>query len=728
MQEKMQKPAWPFVFAIGWGAFLLFQLQPMLAKPLLPILGGAPLVWQVCMMMFQALLLGGYAYAFWLTRQPVARQWKIHLVLWGVALASLFWPLPAMGVLDPAVHPVFWLIQHILLQIGLPFLVLSATTPLVQRWAVAHRPAIGSSVFRLYVASNFGSLLGLLSYPFLIEPWFTLIEQRQGMMLAFLLQALIIIAASLTLRRVPALMVQAELSTAPVPSLRRQAEWVWYAALGCSLMLGVTHYLSMDVASIPLLWILPLALYLVSFMVAFAVSPQGLDALHRNGAAFVFFLLLLGLIAIPSLWMILPILLLMFVLCTILHHWLAAAQPATEHAARYYLAISLGGVLAGVFNGILAPLLFDRVIEHMLTLLAILAVFAWRAPLREDMTQRKAMLWIGFALILLMGGALLVPAGTDQQHLVHPQSVMMLGALVIFLSLYLRRPEWRWAQSLPIVMMTLFALAYQRSAPDLLFAGRSWFGTMRVTQSKDGEVHNLVQGTTLHGLQAQAPEKRRDVLSYYAPLKMVWKALPASLHAKPFAIVGLGAGTLACLDGGPHPSDLYEIDPLMVEVAQNPKYFSYMEVCGAQSRVLMGDGRLSMQQVEDGRYGLIVLDAFSSDMVPIHLMTREAVALYLKKLAPGGMIAFHVSNRYLDLVPVLNAVASELQLQAIHIVDRPEGIHESRHLPSNWMILSPDVLPQEIWARQFQQAKKLEQGDPSLLWTDDYSALWRALK
>jgi spermidine synthase len=730
------KPSWPFVVAVGWGAFLLFQLQPVLAKPLLPTLGGVPMVWMGCMLAFQALLLLGYSYAFWLSARSARLQWALHLALWLVVVLSLLFPLPPIFAFDPATQPLGWLLEELLRRIGVPFIALAATTPLVQRWALQERPEIGANAYRLYVASNLGSFIGLLSYPFIIEPWLTLGQQWTWLTVGFVVQACLLTWAVLrcrhAARKTSIASSAVDTPVAPRPPLRSYAAWVGLAALGCSLMLGTTHYLSLDIASIPLLWVLPLALYLLSFTIAFGRWAFLITSNTRVVMLVVATLLLLSsgmagmgmLLAQVAVW-----LLGMFVLCCVVHYWLAKAQPAPEHAAGYYLAISFGGVLAGVFNGLLAPILFIAVVEHLLVLGAVAVVAVWRANPRPweqgDSRQWKLLPFITIFPVLVM--AALFQGLLDKQEIIRA-IVVFAAALLGFI--YIRQPQWRWAQLMPVLALLFvpFGLHYGSGA-DRLLQARSWFGVTQVKVKDNGAYHQLVHGNTVHGIQLRAPGKEREILSYYAPLKHVWPAFPPVVTSEPLAVVGLGAGTLACLRSEGQEADLYEIDPLMVDVAKDSRYFSYLEHCAPNEAIYVGDGRLMMARQPDQRYGLIVLDAFSSDAVPVHLLTKEALVLYLQKLQPEGVLAFNISNRYLDMLPVLKALATDAGLHSYFMQYAPKNdTRRTLLFPAQWVLMSRQPIALEQLQADAITTVELHDADLSYLWRDDYSALWRVVK
>ncbi|MEX0714758.1 MAG: fused MFS/spermidine synthase [Pirellulales bacterium] len=661
------------------SAALLFMIQPMFARLVLPLLGGAPVVWNTCLAFFQTALLAGYAYAHlstaWL---GVRRQATMHCLLLLAGLAVLPVGLPDGWVAPPESQPVLWLLGLLAVSVGLPFFLISSTAPLVQKWfAEAGHRSSGDPYF-LYAASNVGSLLGLASYPLVIEPNLRLGQQSWLWTAGYLLLAVLMAGcASFVFRRSPAAaaspVAQATQATEPadrVPSAaglplttRRRLRWLALAAVPSSWLLGVTTYLTTDIAAVPLLWTIPLAAYLVSFILVFARRPPLPHAwmLRLLGPM----IMLVAVSAVLSVgWQVLLVhVAAFFVGAIVCHGELARDRPDTSHLTEFYLWMSTGGVIGGVFTALLAPKLFPWTLEYPLAL--VLACLLVPAPAHESGATRGiklAALSLVTLVVVLSSDSLLE---TDRpMHL----GVALIAALPVVSLLYLiDRPKWFAAALAVPLLLDAIAAPF---AGDVLLTGRSYFGVHRVMASSPfGETwHSLVHGTTIHGRQSRHPQRLCEPLTYYhrsGPLGQVFEMLQPADEVQRVAVVGLGTGSIAAYSDSSREFTFYEIDPAVKQLAETAEYFSFLADCGARYRVVLGDGRLKMAEAPDGSYRLIVLDAFSSDAIPIHLLTREALAMYLAKLSSEGIVLVHTSNRHVDLEGVLSALAREAGLAAL---------------------------------------------------------------
>ncbi|HEV2145908.1 MAG TPA: fused MFS/spermidine synthase [Longimicrobiaceae bacterium] len=660
-----------YAAAIFAGAFLLFLVQPMFGKMVLPLLGGSPAVWNTCMLFFQAALLGGYLYAHLTTRWlGVRRQAALHLAL--VLAAGLALPLSVGSAAPPGGGaPIPWLLALLLGTVGLPFLVLAATSPMLQRWFAESGSPAARNPYWLYAASNLGSLLALLSYPFLLEPRLRLAEQSWVWAAGYAGLVLLLAACAFLVRHAPSTGTAARAragapDAAPV-SLRDRATWVALAFLPSSLLLGVTTYLTTDLASAPLLWVLPLALYLLTFTLVFAERPplrhEWMVRVQPALLVAVIYLLLGSSLNRPA--VAVPIhLAAFFVTAMVCHGELARRRPAPRHLTEFYLWLSVGGVLGGVFNVLVAPAVFDHTWEYPLVLVLAVLARPWpegRRPLSEHATTALRAAGFAVALYLLLG--------RDPEALSAPVFVAMAAVFVALLGLVLgRAPLW-----LALCLGSVYALraAEDFRAAETLHADRSFFGHYRVTAQAGRErFHVLTHGSTLHGAQSKAPERRRDPLTYYVrsgPLGDVFATQGLSTRPQRVAVVGLGVGTTAAYAAEGEAWTFFEIDPGIERIARDPRLFTYLADSPAETRVVLGDARLSLaRESREGapRYDLIVLDAFTSDAIPTHLLTREALEVYLDRLEPGGRLAVHVSNRYLDLESVVAAAVRDLGLAA----------------------------------------------------------------
>jgi SAM-dependent methyltransferase len=762
----------PFVFAAALfvSAFLLFWVQPLAGKMLLPLLGGTPAVWNTCMLFFQALLLAGYAYALALTRWLSAlAQGAVHLAL--LALAALALPVAlnaaAGGGVPEGASPEWWLLKTLLVTVGPPFLVLSASAPLLQAWFSRTRAESASDPYYLYAASNAGSLFALLGFPLLLEPALTLGQQSRAW--AYLYGALFCLFAAcsvLTLRRArrPAGMVEEKESenifSAEPLSIKRRLRWVLLAFVPSSLVLGVTTHVTTDLVAVPLLWVIPLALYLLSFVIVFArrrLIPLWLLARVVPGAAVLVALVYLSGATRPAWFLILFHLAFLFAAALACHGQLADDRPAASHLTEFYLCLAVGGVLGGLFNAVVAPLAFDTVAEYPLViLLASYLRPAYRKSrgtllgLRLGAKRRdegaavgneeagekvegdeevRRLDWLDLLLPLVIGllaTALIVLTRRYELTAVE-RAAITLGVPLFLLNHFFAPRPVRFALGLGAVMVAV--LLFAEPGNHALHASRNFYGTHRVYADDNDTIHWLEHGSTLHGKQYTDTEHRCEPVSYYhreGPLGSVFQHVHAKREAAgagaplSVAVVGLGAGTTAAYARAGEAWTFYEIDPQVVRIARDPRLFSYLSECArAQAGVVLGDARLRLREARDSSYDLIVLDAFSSDAVPAHLMTREALALYLQKLAPGGVIAFHVSNRSLQLERVAGGIARDAGLASRIFDDGRQGaqfgIDASTWVAvartdadfgplasdTNWPEFDRDVYQLEVWRDDF---------------------------
>ena len=731
------------------SAGLTFLIQPMFAKFVLPLFGSTPAVWNTSMLFFQTTLLAGYLYAHESTRRlGVRRQAALHLGVVLVPLLVLPVGVPGGWIPPAESNPVPWLLGLLAVAVGLPFFVVSTTAPLLQRWlATTDHPAAGDPYF-LYRASNLGSVLGLLGYPLVVEPSMRLAQQGRLWSAGYGLLVVLVLACAAVVWRSPR---GSEVAGAPEaapaaasdagpaasegsaarPTLSRRLRWVGLAFVPSSLMLGVTVALTTDIAPIPLLWALPLSLYLISFILVFAPGSRA-DGLHR---AMVFALpgvvLLISMVLLLDvsgpLWILGPVHLAgFFVVAVVCHGELARDRPPARRLTEFYLLISLGGALGGVFNAIVAPALFDSLAEYPIVLVLAALCLPKRTPRIPPGPYAR---WLDLALPLAIGTvvALMVfligLAEADAQRYGKMFAFGMAAGVAVN---FIRRPL-RFGLSVGAIVLAV-ALA---SAPDEqeLHRERSFFGVYRVTAAEGGDLHRLMHGNTTHGSQDLSPGNERTPASYYhpgSPIGQVLSAMPSSVTARA-AIIGLGTGSIACYSEPGERWTFYEIDPAVERIARDPRLFTYLRACPGEFDVVIGDARLRLSRAADRRYGLIMADAFSSDAVPVHLITREALALYRSKLREHGIVAFNVSNSYVDLEPVLGNLARDAGMACVAQEDREsgeDGIPETD--ASDWVVTArhtPDLRAVASDAR-WHDCRRSPGSAP---WTDDYSNLLGAL-
>jgi len=716
------------------SALLLFSVQPMIAKMVLPVLGGAPATWAVSLCFFQAVLLLGYAYAHLIgTRLPRRAALALHGAVLAAALLMLPIGLPVWFGPPPA-DAYFWLMALLAVSVGAPFFALSATAPLLQAWFAGLGHDRSASPYFLYAASNAGSLAALLAYPTVIEPLLPLTVQAQVWAACFLVLALMIAGCGvLMLTRDPPLLSSA---AASVPSnaivtkvdWRDRLGWVVLAFVPSGLLVACTTFLTTDLASAPLLWVIPLALFLATFIIVFRdpplVSPRLMLVLQP---------IVVAVVMAASEWSgslswaaaCLAGVLAFLVTCLVCHGELYQRRPAPDRLTDFYLWMSLGGVLGGIFAALLAPLLFTNVLEFPLLLGAGLACrpAVWRAANTPRAGLELALL-LGAAggLILLIDhlvGLGIIPQSADLRL----HAIAALGVATI--------AAFRWPRlqlALAVAMILGFAMLAHASAP--VHVTRSFFGTHRVVDTGGGAYRLLLHGTTLHGIQHNTePGPRPTPLGYYhatGPLAhgLALARAAAGSASQPIrvGIVGLGIGALACYA---EPGDrwrFFEIDPAVAAIATNPKYFRFLSACVPDAEIVLGDARLTLAREPAGTFDVLVIDAFSSDAIPIHLLTVEALRLYEGLLSRRGILLLHISNQNLDLPPVVEAnLAALAELKGVYA----EGERGGGALASQVVLIARQG---EILAPALRLPNARRLGDGTIRpWTDDYSDILSAV-
>jgi hypothetical protein len=734
------------------GAFLLFLVEPMFARMALPLLGGSPAVWNTALVFYQAVLLAGYAYAHGATaRLEVRRQAGLHLALMLAPLAVL--PIVVPHGWTPPVdrNPIPWLLTLLLVAVGLPFFIVSTSSVLLQKWfARTDHPAARDPYF-LYAASNWGSMLALIAYPTLVEPNLGLAQQSRLWAVGYggLVALTLACAVALWRSRAPSGNVesgagglesgtpaQGELETAAEEldaaverrpeaaiSVGRRVRWVLLAFVPSSLMLGVTAYLSTDIAAIPLMWVGPLALYLLTFTLVFARRPPFPEWLPSRLAPIVIIplVMLLGMRASEPIQAVVPMHLAAFFAAALAcHAELARDRPPAARLTEFYLWMSFGGMLGGLFNAILAPVLFKTVVEYPLAIVLACYFGIRREAAKDESTARWMDVGAAAGLGIITAGLILLcqrlGMGVERTSL-----AIMFGIPSLICFFFSRRPL---RLALGVALVLTASTMYGRLWTPIL-TDRSFFGVYRVTEDPKRRFHTFLHGTTIHGVQALDPNVARKPLTYYYPTGPAGQLFQSDLPAVklPIAAVGLGAGSLASYARPGQPFTFYEIDPMVARIARDPRYFSYLHYSKAKVDIQLGDARLSLERAPDGRFGVIVLDAYSSDAIPIHLMTREAMQLYLRKLAPGGILAFHVSNVHLDLQPVVARLAEDAGLAAIGRVDYEIDNQEQ----DEWKTASDWVLVARRREDFGALVKDARWGPPTRrpglrIWTDDYGS------
>lgn len=738
------------------SAGLLFLVELMIAKMILPLFGGTPAVWNTCMMFFQAILLMGYGYAHISgTKAGLNRQIIIHLAILLAACIVLPIAIPRHWAPSAEGSPIGYILLLLLISVGLPFFGISATAPLLQKWFARTVHPSASDPYFLYSASNLGSILALISYPTLIEPNFRLVDQGRAWAIGYIvILALTAFCAVVTRKYIPVCVSEDKASeknearacVADDSRLmhKERGWWVLLAFVPSSMMLGVTTFLSTDVAAIPLFWVVPLSLYLLSFIIVFARVPA---------AVFRIMVLLLPIsiaalifanfsdIGIPK-WVIFIFHLVnFFFYCMVCHGEIARTRPATKHLTEFYLWISIGGVLGGIFNSLIAPVIFNTVLEYPLILVlgAMLLPVRNRNGLRPLTNRWNILLYLGVPLMLVLltywstakwhAGSINLSWLSDLIN-VTPKtlySTIAYGLLVLLCCglVFLKKP---FLFGIGIASVLLTVVADKDLKQNVVYRERSFFGVLTVTRDANGMFMNLSHGTTLHGMQWLNPINRLEPVAYYhrkGPAGQVFSEFKGRKKKYRIAVTGLGTGSLSAYAGPGQEIDFYEIDQTVKKISTNPDYFSFLSECKANWKVILGDARFTMEKAPPHSYGIIILDAFSSDAIPVHLLTKEAVDLYFSKLRKDGVLLIHITNKYVTLAPVLAKLADEYGL-AGRICD-DESDYEIAKYGTTWVILARketdfgSLSRSNVW-------KKIESQETVNVWTDDFSNILSVFK
>ena len=768
-----------FAVTLFVSATLLFACQPMVARMIVPLLGGAPAVWILCSLCFQALVLGGYFYAHIVgSRLPVRTQVMLQLAL----VASAFFVLPI--VVDERLVEALTarsrslgLLVVLLRSVGLPFFVLSTTSPLLQRW---YAELGETDPYHLYTASNAGSMVALLGYPFAVEPFLSLKEQSRALHVAFAGYALLVVVCALTALRkkrhpridatpAPAGVTMSEdialdlgpasrailggesldsersspeserAARGPQPVWRERLVWLALAFAPSSLLLGATDFVTTDVASVPLLWVVPLALYLASFIVAFAKKQIVRPRMASRALA-----VLAAVVAISKLaevrgpaWLVVALhLTLLFVASVVCHRALALRRPHHTRLTEFYLLLSVGGVLGGAFNGLLAPVLFDDLLEYPIAI-AIVCLARVAIERRPDETTRAHRRDIAYGLGLAAVTLSLVKVG-ELTKASTSHALPWLYALPILVALvWLSRPI-RFAVALGGVL--LVGTMHGGLSGNTIHKERDFFGVLRVRRDPSEKFLVLLSGSSMHGAQSLDPQTLHVPLMYYfasgpagdalGPLSSPGAASPGENVPRRVGVIGLGVGSLAAYARSGDSWTFFELNPRVVDIAK--RYFSYLTSVPPGTEVLVeeGDARLRLRGGPATRFDVLVLDAFSSDAIPLHLLTREALAIYRRALVPGGVLLAHISNVHVTLEPVFASLAADAGMLAIGRSDH-EGTAEERAMQkadSHWVALSTSADKLDAIAAKHKLWHRLPPPPKQSVWTDDFADVLGAMR
>jgi hypothetical protein len=746
-----------FGLSLFGSAALLFWIEPMFAKMILPKLGGSPSVWNVCLAFYQLVLLAGYIYAHLATRWLGMRQQVIlHIGLLSQVLITL--PIGGSHLWTPpaAANPIPWLLFLLFGSVGLPFFVISTTAPMLQKWfGMTGHPAAKDPYF-LYSASNLGSMVALLGYPFLVEPRWSLAEQSKSWALGYLILAgLISTCAVMVWRSSGSRRVHLDSGATPqtegTPSgsesagrlrMTQRMRWVLLAFAPSSLLLGVTNYISTDISAVPLLWIIPLAIYLITFILVFAPLPLLPHRVMLRAQLYLLLPLMIlffwGLKPLPP--SLIPLhLLAFFFTAMVCHGELAKTRPSTIYLTEFYLWLAVGGVLGGLFNALVAPMVFDTLAEYPL----VIGLACLLRPSPNSRGQKPNEIWLDLALPLvltaILGGLVLFISKPGLGHVLRlDDSGSWLGLMIIlFISCFLGFILYLFCErpirfGLGVGGVILASFLWTSGQNQVLYSERNFFGVLEVVHDAADGYHLLHHGTTIHGAQSLNPTRRGEPLTYYhptGPVGQVFEMFSNKPNRNRVAIIGLGTGSLACYAAPGQDWTFYEIDPAVARIARDPRYFTFLRDCPAKMDVILGDGRLSLAQAPDSHFDLIVLDVFSSDAIPVHFLTREAINLYLAKLSQGGILLFHISNKYLNLKPVLGDLAAKASLACFVRENRISSLAEekAKKIGSIWAVMARQ--PNDLGSLSDDRRWEPLPGRPGArLWSDDFSNVFSVFK
>lgn len=711
------------------GSFLLFMIQPMIARMALPRLGGTPAVWNSAMLCFQLLLLGGYAYAHWLTGRRKKTQILVHKALFVVAA---FWLPLALVEGNPPVDDMLllWVPGLIFTSIGLPFVLLAAQAPMLQHWYKAYS---GQEPYRLYAVSSLGSFAGLLGYPLFWDPFFSTNHQSIIWSWGFGLFALLmLVCAVMSLQRRADWVSKEPISEPTITSSigwRRLLSWMAIAAIPSGLILSTTTHLTTDIMSMPMLWVAPLGLYLLSFSLAFAPRSRFVDWLAPHAPITIFALAILAL-ATDRFEIYVTgsaTLLLLFVASLVLHRRLYLDRPDVSKLTQFYFMLSLGGAIGGAFVAVVAPLIFDWSYEFPLLALAAIA-------LTQSTTLRTIRPWHWFVGLCIT--AVVIALAKDW---IDANSIVV-ALMVVALVWLIRHHRW-------LMLLCASASLVGLAGVDPLILSwnglrhRSYFGIYTIRENEIGTLRTLAHGTTVHGAQQLEQAKLLQPTTYFghdSGAGQILTAAPVLYGNKArIAVLGMGVGTLACYARPGQNWSFFEIDPLVVDLAVKKGWFTYMTNCAPDAVVHIGDARLKLAEQPSAFLDILVMDVFSSDSVPTHLLTKQAFDIYDWVLAPGGVLLVHISNRYIDFEPVLASEAKARGWASALVKHNPSQVGiDSGEIASAWVLMSRSEveLQRTLEASQLEQTgsashwRSLRSGNEFVRLTDDYGSVLKLVR
>lgn len=682
------------------SSLLLFLIQPIAAKTLLPLLGGVPAVWNTCMVFFQGMLLVGYLYAFLLTRY-FSGFWQgvLHASVMVLSLGML--PVLTSTLTPVNGDPIIYVLTTLFATISLPLFILSATSPLIQNWFGHTKHPDAKDPYFLYSASNIGSLLALLSFPFLLEPY--LGRLKLSLAWSLLYAGLIALLLMLALRQRQS--KQVSYIAMQSPNNKQRLYWLLLSFAPSSLLIAVTQYITTNIASGPLFWIIPLALYLISFIIVFSRKPLISHQWITQQLPFFLVFTLLSFVK-PMGFILVAQLMGYFALVMVCNGELAARKPDKAYLTEYYFWLALGGFLGGVFNSLIAPFIFNDVYEYYIAI----CLCVYLSPSYKP-SSGKAILFPLLMMAVLSCAYFLLPMLVKSAD----NNVWVEAVEIVAITIIL---TWHQRPALLAINIAIVLVFIQTSKlsnlGEKIWQSRNFFGVSKIFSAEN--LHVYIDGVTLHGAQVIG-DKQNQALTYYRPIFMLSDLL--HIEAKQplqIAIAGLGTGTLSCAFKNDHTT-FFEINPTVTAIANNTKYFTYLNTCPPSGGIVMGDARTKLAEIKPQNFDVILVDTFTSDAIPTHLITVDAVQMYLQKLNPQGMLILHISNSHVDLKPLLVAISKQLNLIALEYDHKP---FYRLDYASDWVVLTRN----QGTANHLQQLlkwQKLTSTKSMAAWTDDYS-------
>ena len=655
--------------SIFLSSFLLFLIQPMISKSLLPFLGSNPSSWHISVMIYQFLLLIGYLYAHLIKKININKHVCLHLSLILISLAFLPIGLKSIEFLNPVYSPYLWSILSILASISLPFLLMSSNSVLVQYWNVVTSKKDNNPYF-LYSISNAGTLIALLCYPLFLERYF---KSSLNYNIWSILYSLSVIISILILIKIKKYSSNYQDNIAKInsniiekPKNSDRFNWIFISLVLSSLMLALTNHITQDIGGIPLFWILPLFLYLLSFVISFSGKFKLSNSLLNLELIFIAFMLasLMELIQFSFYDAIILNLLGFFIICLTSNQRLFNIKPDKKFLTEFYLLISLGGFLGGLIISVIIPNIFDDNYEFILLILASLSI----RPLQRIIKDKKKSTNRDLLLSICIIGLILILYTIYKSNLIF---IILLFSIAFIFSSY-KYPQ-RAVMFIGSVILVFYFFNFNSKT---IYKDRNFFGIKKInkltnlTNEKKNITYNqLNHGSTIHGFQYQDAKKELEITSYYPIISKIYNLYLKDKNKQRIGSIGLGVGTLACIGDKKTTIDFFEIDKQVIHIASNEKYFTYLSKCKAKNNIVHGDGRIEIKKINNNYYDLIVVDAFNSDSIPAHLLTIEAFKIYISKLLKDGIIAFHISNRHFDLSKIIEANSKYLKINNLHVAD-----------------------------------------------------------